>query len=100
MSDNEILVSTVEFDDLLAAKKIVVSKADLGALLAAKDSLRLEVERLRLTDAEREAMSRAYDVLYERAGQLQASGNIAASTPFVQSAKALQGLWARLGVGA
>jgi hypothetical protein len=48
-----------------------------------------------LTDEEREAVSRAYDMLYERAGQLQATGNIAASTPFVQSAKALQRLWAR-----
>jgi hypothetical protein len=50
-----------------------------------------------LTNEEREAVSRAYDVLYERAGQLQATGNIAASTPFVQSAKALQRLWARQG---
>jgi hypothetical protein len=58
-----------------------------------------EVARLRLTDEERAAVSRAYDMLYERAGQLQATGNIAASTPFVQSAKALQRLWARLGGG-
>lgn len=54
---------------------------------------------LKFTDEERKAVSRAYDMLYERAGQLQASGNIDASTPFVQSAKALQRLWERLGGG-
>jgi hypothetical protein len=56
MSDNEIIVSKTEFADLLAAKKIVVLKADLVDLLAEKDSLRYEVERLRLTAAEREAI--------------------------------------------
>lgn len=61
MSDNEIIVSKAEFDDLLAAKKIVVSKADLVDLLAEKDSLRYEVERLRLTAAEREAVQAAID---------------------------------------
>ena len=54
---------------------------------------------LKFTGEERKALSRAYDMLYERAGQLQASGNIDASTPFVQSAKALQRLWERLGGG-
>ena len=58
MSDDEILVSTAEFDDLLAAKKIVVSKVDLVDLLAEKDSLRYEVERLRLTDAEQSLIRR------------------------------------------
>ena len=49
-----------------------------------------------LTDAERKAISKIYDLLIERSGELQAARRIEESTPFVQLAKALQQMWERL----
>jgi ribonuclease HII len=56
-----------------------------------------EIDRLRLTDAEREALSRIYDLLNERSRELQAARRIEESTPFVQLAKTVRLMWDRLG---
>ena len=58
--------------------------------------LRSEVERLRLTDPERVAISRIYDLLNERSRELQVARRIEESTPYVQLAKTLQTMWERL----
>ena len=49
-----------------------------------------------LTDAERKAISRIYDLLNERSRELQAARRIEESTPYVQLAKTLQTMWERL----
>jgi hypothetical protein len=49
-----------------------------------------------LTDAEREAISRIYDLLNERSRELQVARRIEESTPYVQLAKTLQTMWERL----
>ncbi len=63
---------------------------------------RLEQERLAraersptLTDAEREAISRVYDLLCDRARELQSATRLDEARPLIQWAKTLQGLWER-----
>lgn len=51
---------------------------------------------MRLTDAERKAISRIYDLLNERSRELQVARRIEESTPHVQLAKTLQTMWERL----
>ena len=53
-----------------------------------------------LTDAEREAVSVAYGMMNERAAKLQERiATLEAARPFIQWARALQGLFERLGGG-
>jgi hypothetical protein len=54
------------------------------------------IERLRLTDEEREAISRVYDLLCDRARELQSATRLDEARPLIQWAKTLQGLWERL----
>jgi len=52
--------------------------------------------RARLTDAEREAISRVYDLLCDRSRELQSATRLDEAHPLIQWAKTLQGLWERL----
>jgi hypothetical protein len=52
--------------------------------------------RARLTDEEREAISRVYDLLCDRARELQSATRLDEARPLIQWAKTLQGLWERL----
>jgi hypothetical protein len=54
------------------------------------------IERLRLTDEEREAISRVYDLLCDRSRELQSATRLDEARPLIQWAKTLQGLWERL----
>jgi hypothetical protein len=54
-----------------------------------------EIDRLRLTDAEREAISRVYDLLCDRSRELQSGTRLDEARPLIQWAKTLQGLWER-----
>jgi hypothetical protein len=58
--------------------------------------LAYELGRLRLTDAEREAISRVYDLLCDRSRELQSATRLDEAHPLIQWAKTLQGLWERL----
>jgi hypothetical protein len=58
-----------------------------------------EIARLRLTDAEREAISRVYDLLCDRSRELQSATRFDEARPLMQWAKTLQGLWERTGGG-
>jgi hypothetical protein len=49
-----------------------------------------------LTDEEREAISRVYDLLCDRARELQSATRLDEARPLIQWAKTLQGLWERL----
>jgi hypothetical protein len=49
-----------------------------------------------LADAEREAISRVYDLLCDRARELQSATRLDEARPLIQWAKTLQGLWERL----
>jgi hypothetical protein len=72
---------------------------DLDALIQAMErvqQLEAEVARLRLTDAEREAISRVYDLLCDRSRELQSATRLDEARPLIQWAKTLQGLWERL----
>ena len=51
---------------------------------------------MRLTGEEKKALSRIYDLLNQRSGELQAARRIEESTPFVQLAKTVQLMWERL----
>lgn len=83
-----------------------------GGISAANESKRTdadppaaEVQRLQavidaepptLTDEERKAISRIYDLLNECSRELQAARRIEESTPYVQLATTLQAMWERL----
>jgi hypothetical protein len=54
-----------------------------------------EIRRLRLTDEEREAISRVYDLLCDRSRELQGATRLDEARPLIQWAKTLQGLWER-----
>jgi hypothetical protein len=72
---------------------------DLDALIQAMErvqQLEAEVARLRLTDEEREAISRVYDLLCDRSRELQSATRLDEARPLIQWAKTLQGLWERL----
>jgi hypothetical protein len=72
---------------------------DLDALIQAMErvqQLEAEVARLRLTDEEREAISRVYDLLCDRSRELQSDTRLDEARPLIQWAKTLQGLWERL----
>jgi len=58
--------------------------------------LAYELGRLRLTNEEREAISRVYDLLCDRARELQSATRLDEARPLIQWAKTLQGLWERL----
>jgi hypothetical protein len=49
-----------------------------------------------LADAEREAISRVYDLLCDRSRELQSATRFDEARPLMQWAKTLQGLWERL----
>ena len=48
-----------------------------------------------LTDEEREAISRVYDLLCDRFRELQSATRLDEARPLIQWAKTLQGLWER-----
>jgi hypothetical protein len=52
---------------------------------------------LALADAEREAISRVYDLLCDRSRELQSATRLDEARPLIQWAKTLQGLWERSG---
>ena len=70
-----------------------------GDPLALLDEAADEIARLRLTDAEREAVSRVYDLLCDRSRELQSATRLDEARPLIQWAKTLQGLWERTGGG-
>ena len=72
--------------------------ADAGPRLKAMNDA-LERDRMRLTDAEREAICRVYDVLCDRSRELQSDMRLDEARPLMQWAKTLQGLWERTGGG-
>jgi len=49
-----------------------------------------------LTDAEREAISRVYDLLCDRARELQSATRLDEARPLIQWSQTLRGLWERL----
>jgi uncharacterized protein YcaQ len=53
------------------------------------------LKRARLTDAEREAISRVYDLLCDRSRELQSATRLDEARWLIQCAKTLQGLWER-----
>ena len=103
MSDNlELLSSLAESGWADSMTMGTDETADGSPTAVASDVLRwavAEIARLRLTDAEREAVSRVYDLLCDRSRELQSATRLDEARPLIQWATTLQGLWERTGGG-
>jgi hypothetical protein len=89
-----------------AADEIKRLRQEKVEMLAAGDRLEGQLfsvakqrDALRLTDAEREAICRVYDLLCDRSRELQSATRFDEARQLWQWAKKLQGLWERTGGG-
>lgn len=84
-------METSDIDDADVVLRDAIT--EIAGLRARLDERR---RMLTLTDAEREAISRVYDLLCDRSRELQSATRLDEARPLTQWAKTLQGLWERL----
>jgi hypothetical protein len=82
-------------EEIARLKEAIRRLADQDATLSVVGG-NVIVEMDALTDEEREAISRVYDLLCDRSRELQSATRLDEARPLIQWAKTLQGLWERV----